>query len=98
MVSPNSGVGACPRIRKAGRRRIPVTEEGRVTSTARFVGVDIPKADFVVACRPAGTSWTALNDVPGITDTVARVRALAPTIGPRLQVGPGVVRPRLRRE
>jgi hypothetical protein len=45
-----------------------------MTSTAVFVGVDIAKADFVVACRPVGTSWTALNDVPGITDTVARVR------------------------
>jgi transposase len=45
-----------------------------------FVGVDIAKADFVVACRPAGTSWTALNNAPGITDTVARVRALAPTL------------------
>ena len=51
-----------------------------MTSTARFVGVDIPKADFVVACRPAGTSWTALNDVPGITETVTRVRVLAPTL------------------
>ena len=51
-----------------------------MTSTAMFVGVDIAKADFVVACRPVGTSWTALNDVPGITDTVARVRALAPTL------------------
>jgi transposase len=49
-------------------------------STAMFVGVDIAKADFVVACRPAGTSWTALNNAPGITDTVARVRALAPTL------------------
>lgn len=36
--------------------------EGLMTETAIFVGIDIAKADFVVACRPAGTSWTATND------------------------------------
>ena len=51
-----------------------------MTSTAMFVGVDIAKTDFVVACRPDSTSWTALNDVPGITGTVDRVCALAPTL------------------
>ena len=37
-----------------------------MTSTSAFVGIDIAKADFVVACRPDGTSWTAPNDAPGI--------------------------------
>lgn len=50
-----------------------------MTPTATFVGIDIAKADFVVACRPDSTSWTAPNDAPGITATVARVRALAPS-------------------
>jgi transposase len=48
--------------------------------TATFVGIDIAKADFVVACRPAGGSWTAPNDAPGITATVDRLRVLAPTL------------------
>jgi hypothetical protein len=30
--------------------------EGPMTATAIFVGIDIAKADFVVACRPDGTS------------------------------------------
>lgn len=51
-----------------------------MTPTATFVGVDIAKADFVVACRPDGTSWTAPNDAPGITATVDRVRTLAPSL------------------
>ena len=46
--------------------------------SATFVGIDIAKAEFVVACRPDGTPWTASNDAPGITATVDRVRALAP--------------------
>ena len=41
-----------------------------MTSTPIFVGIDIAKADFVVACRPAGTSWTALNATAGIAATV----------------------------
>ena len=51
-----------------------------MTAIAIFVGIDIAKADFVVACRPDGTSWTAPNDVRGITATVERLRALAPTL------------------
>ncbi len=51
-----------------------------MTSTAVFVGVDIAKTDFVVACRPDGTSWTAPNDLDGIPATVGRLRALVPTL------------------
>jgi transposase len=51
-----------------------------MTSTAAFVGIDIAKADFVVASRPDGTSWTATNDPVGIAATVDRVGALAPTL------------------
>ena len=45
-----------------------------------FVGVDIAKAEFVVACRPEGVGWTATNDPTGIAATVARLRTLAPTL------------------
>ena len=51
-----------------------------MTSIAAFVGIDIAKADFVVACRPDGASWTATNDPKGIAATVGRVRALTPTL------------------
>ena len=51
-----------------------------MTSTETFVGVDIAKADFVVACRPAGTAWTAPRDAQGITATIDRLRAVAPTL------------------
>ncbi len=51
-----------------------------MTPTTTFVGIDIAKADFVVACRPAGASWTAPNDRSGIAATVDRVRGLAPTL------------------
>ena len=45
-----------------------------------FVGVDIAKAEFVVACRPAGVGWTAANDLAGITATVARLRMMTPAL------------------
>jgi transposase len=51
-----------------------------MTATAAFVGIDIAKADFVVACRPEETSWTATNDLAGITAAVDRLRTLAPTL------------------
>jgi transposase len=54
--------------------------EGPMTSTAIFVGIDIAKADFVVACCPESRGWTATNDREGIAATVDRLRALAPTL------------------
>jgi transposase len=45
-----------------------------------FVGVDIAKAEFIVACRPAGVAWTATNDPEGIAATVTRLRTLTPTL------------------
>ena len=45
-----------------------------------FVGVDIVKAEFVVACRPEGPGWTATNDQEGIAATVARLRTLTPAL------------------
>src|SRR5207244_1948903 len=54
--------------------------EGPMTATAIFVGIDIAKADFVVACRPEGGAWTGSNDPEGIATAVNRMRALAPTL------------------
>lgn len=51
-----------------------------MTSTAIFVGIDLAKADVVVAGRPDGRSWTATTDPKGITATVDRGRGLAPSL------------------
>ncbi len=51
-----------------------------MTSATTFVGIDIAKADFVVACRPDGATWTATNDATGISATRERVRRLSPTL------------------
>ncbi|MCA1563827.1 MAG: IS110 family transposase, partial [Acidobacteria bacterium] len=53
-------------------------EEAPMSDT--FVGVDIAKAEFMVACRPAGVEWTATNDPEGIAATVARLRTMAPAL------------------
>ncbi len=45
-----------------------------------FVGVDVAKAELVVACRPAGPAWTASNDAEGIAGTVARLQSLGPRL------------------
>ena len=45
-----------------------------------FVGVDVAKAEFVVACRPEGVGWTAANDLTGVAATVARLRTMTPTL------------------
>jgi hypothetical protein len=37
--------------------------------TATFVGVDIAKEEFVVACRPERPGWTATHDAAGIAAT-----------------------------
>jgi transposase len=48
--------------------------------TDTFVGVDVAKDEFVVACRPDGVSWTATNDSEGIAAMVARLRSLGPRL------------------
>jgi transposase len=45
-----------------------------------FVGVDVAKAELVVACRPEGAAWTASNDAEGIAATVARLKSLEPRL------------------
>ncbi len=44
-----------------------------------FVGIDVAKAELVVAVRPAG-AWSCANDEAGIRDLVTRVAALAPQL------------------
>jgi len=49
-------------------------------NAALFVGIDVAKADFVVACRPDAGSWTAMNNGRGIATTTARLQTLGPAL------------------
>src|ERR687888_1162873 len=75
-MSPNSCAGRDPVSQ--GWARTPNNEERPMRDT--FVGVDVAKAELVVACRPEGGEWTATNDPEGVAATVARLRSLAPTL------------------
>jgi transposase len=46
--------------------------------SAPFVGIDVAKADFVVATRPGPASWTVTNDTAGIARTLERLRPRQP--------------------
>ena len=48
--------------------------------TRSFVGIDVAKADFIVACRPNGRTWSAHNTAAGIETTVARLVRLQPEL------------------
>ena len=58
-----------------------------MTAMKTFVGIDIAKADFVVASRPDGTTWTATNDPGGIRTTCARLQGMAPALEAKVKNG-----------
>ena len=43
------------------------------------VGIDVAKAELVVAVRPGGERWSVRNDEPEVEHLRDRVRRLAPT-------------------
>jgi len=45
-----------------------------------LIGIDVAKAELVVAARPSGARWTTPNDEPGVRALVARLRADAPAL------------------
>jgi transposase len=45
-----------------------------------FVGIDVAKAEFVIAIRPSGERWTATNDEEGIQRLVTRLGEAAPVL------------------
>jgi len=47
---------------------------------AATVGIDVAKAELVIAIRPAGERWVVSNDDPGIARLLRRVRRLAPAL------------------
>jgi transposase len=44
------------------------------------VGIDVARAELVVALRPAGETWTVANDDAGVGELVRRLRPLHPTL------------------
>lgn len=44
-----------------------------------LIGIDVAKAELVVAARPSGARWTVANDDAGVRALVARLAADAPT-------------------
>ena len=53
---------------------------GTITPSGTFVGIDVSKAQFDVAVRPAGEHWTSVHTEAGITMLVARLVSLRPTL------------------
>jgi transposase len=49
------------------------------TSTT-YVGIDVAKARLDLAVRPTGQQWTIPNDEAGITEIVAQLQSVAPTL------------------
>jgi transposase len=45
-----------------------------------FVGLDVAKAEVVVAVRPTGETWVAVNDDAGLRSLVRRLHERAPTL------------------
>src|SRR5712691_3148900 len=45
-----------------------------------FVGIDVAKAELVVAIRPSGDRWTVANDEAGIQTLLKRLRRHAPAL------------------
>lgn len=46
----------------------------------RAIGIDVAKAELVVACRPSLDQWRVANTSVGIAELIARLRSLAPEI------------------
>ena len=45
-----------------------------------FVGIDVAKAELVIAAHPNGERWTVANDERGVHTVVERLRATPPTL------------------
>src|SRR5262249_61132642 len=53
--------------------------QGRVMDHL-FVGLDVAKDHLDVHCRPSGDAFVVPHDEAGLTELVARLRALRPTL------------------
>ncbi len=60
--------------------RGPLLGEYLMSDLPVVVGVDVAKAELVVALRPGGESWTVTNDETGILQLLQRLRPQAPAL------------------
>lgn len=51
-----------------------------MTASARFIGIDVAKAELVVAERPSGAQWAVANDAGGLAQLHERLQAAPPTL------------------
>ena len=51
-----------------------------MTTPGPIVGIDVAKAELVVAVRPVGERWSVPNDETGVERLPDHVRGLAPTL------------------
>src|SRR5882724_1078744 len=66
-----------------GRASVDRPRRGGATmspAAAVFVGIDVAKAELVMAIRPSGERWTATNDEAGIQQLLTRLREDAPAL------------------
>jgi transposase len=49
-------------------------------STELFIGIDVAKAELVIAVRPTGEVWTSPHDAAGIAALASRLLPLQPTL------------------
>src|SRR5262245_33181812 len=52
----------------------------RMSDVPCFVGIDVAKAQWDIAVRPAGERWTVPHDADGVVTLVERWQALHPTL------------------
>ena len=45
-----------------------------------LIGIDVAKAELVIAARPTGERWTVANDEAGVQALVGRLRQDAPSL------------------
>src|SRR6185295_4167189 len=82
--SSNSWPGPQARITPGRARRSTPSRRERDAMTSltsgTSVGIDVAKAELVIAARPGGDHWTESNDPAGIQALIARLKPLRPTV------------------
>src|SRR5689334_6665922 len=85
-VSPSGAVDHAVETRTVAGAGQPEPEfvQGRVsdgtTGAHMLIGIDVAKAELVIAARPSGERWTVANDERGVRTLVERLRRDAPEL------------------
>jgi transposase len=69
-----------PATRRARIMTRPGSRDALNGGVPMFIGIDVAKAELVVAVRPGPESWTSPNDEAGVGTVVHRVQQLQPTL------------------